>query len=141
MYNDGMSKQHTSLYRISLKCLIENSTGDVLVVKESGRDFWDLPGGGMDHGEDIHAAIARELNEEVGFTGRFNYTSIAIEDPVELIQNLWQIRIILHVQPESFDFRIGNEADEIQFMDARSFKDTHRTIERKIYEYWALHRA
>lgn len=51
MYNIEM--HNDSLYRISLKCLIKNSAGDVLVVKEAGREFWDLPGGGMEHGDDL----------------------------------------------------------------------------------------
>lgn len=41
------------LFRVSLKCVIRNDAGEVLAVKEVGRDFWDLPGGGMDHGESI----------------------------------------------------------------------------------------
>lgn len=41
------------LYRLSIKGIIFNDTGEILFVKESGRDWWDLPGGGMDHGEDI----------------------------------------------------------------------------------------
>ena len=41
------------LYRVSLKSVIFNDHGEVLVVKESGRDWWDIPGGGMDHGESI----------------------------------------------------------------------------------------
>ena len=36
------------LYRISLKALIYNDVGQILVVKEIDRTYWDLPGGGMD---------------------------------------------------------------------------------------------
>ena len=46
------------LYRLSIKGIIFNDAGEILFVKESGRDWWDLPGGGMDHGEDIETAIA-----------------------------------------------------------------------------------
>lgn len=51
------------LYRLSLKALITNANGDILVVKEIGRHHYDLPGGGMDHGEDFRQALARELAE------------------------------------------------------------------------------
>lgn len=54
------------LYRVSIKGLIRNSKDEVLVVKEAGRTWWDLPGGGMDHDEDIKSALAREMHEEVG---------------------------------------------------------------------------
>ena len=36
------------LYRVSIKALIYNDAGQILVVKEDGRPLWDLPGGGMD---------------------------------------------------------------------------------------------
>lgn len=62
-----------SLFRISLKAYIENDKGEVLVVKERGRDWWDLPGGGMEHGENVKEALARELKEEVGYEGEFSY--------------------------------------------------------------------
>ena len=68
--HDNNSDRRTDyLYRISLKGLIRNDAGEVLVVKEAGRDWWDLPGGGMDHGEDIKFALAREMKEEVNMEG------------------------------------------------------------------------
>ena len=41
------------LYRISLKALIHNDVGQILIVKEVGRTYWDLPGGGMDYDETV----------------------------------------------------------------------------------------
>ena len=41
------------LYRISLKALIYNDAGQILVVKEIDRTYWDLPGGGMDYDETV----------------------------------------------------------------------------------------
>ena len=69
------------LYRVSIKGLIRNPDGQVLVVKEAGRTWWDLPGGGMDHGEDVESALAREMHEEVGLTGEFTYKIIAVDNP------------------------------------------------------------
>lgn len=79
------------LFRVSMKALVINEQGELLVVKETGRTWWDLPGGGMDHGEDIKAAIARELNEEVGLVGDFTYKVIAVEDPSFLALSLIHI--------------------------------------------------
>lgn len=54
-------------YRISVKAIIRNSAGDVLLGRE--RDgSWELPGGGLEHGEDPKAALRREITEETGFT-------------------------------------------------------------------------
>jgi len=132
MHND-------SLYRVSLKCLIKNDDGELLLVKEAGRDFWDLPGGGMDHGENIDAAIARELLEEVGYVGDFTYKVIGLDEPIQLLsREVWQLRIILDVAPKERNFSVGVDADEIQFMNPAIFKDAERIQERKIYEYAEL---
>ena len=61
------------LYRISLKALIYNDAGQILVVKEIDRTYWDLPGGGMDFGETIESSLKRELYEEVGYKGDLRY--------------------------------------------------------------------
>jgi 8-oxo-dGTP pyrophosphatase MutT (NUDIX family) len=128
-----------SLYRVSLKCLIKNDKGELLLVKEAGRDFWDLPGGGMDHGENIDAAIARELLEEVGYLSDFTYRVVGLDEPIQLLsREVWQLRVILDVTPNEMTFSVGVDADEIQFMDPALFKDAELAQERKIYEYAQL---
>jgi 8-oxo-dGTP pyrophosphatase MutT (NUDIX family) len=135
MYNKQM--YNDSLYRFSLKCLIKTNEGTILVVKEAGRDFWDLPGGGMDHGESIQSAIARELYEEVGYTGEFTYKVIDIDEAIQLrTREIWQLRAILEVTPDTMNFSVGTDADEIQFVNPRTFKDADRPEERKLYEYY-----
>ena len=132
MHND-------SLYRVSLKCLIKNDNGEILLVKEAGRDFWDLPGGGMEHGESLDAAIARELLEEVGYLGDFTYRVVGLDEPLQLLsREIWQLRIILDVTPKEMNFSVGVDADEIQFMNSAQFKDAELVQERKIYEYATL---
>lgn len=124
------------LYRISLKCLIRNEKGEILVVKETGRDWWDLPGGGMDHGEDIKTALAREVNEEVNLVGDFNYRIIDVDEPAYLsMHDFWQIRLIFEVTPKTMIFSPGEDADEIAFIDLQNFKDSTIETERRIYRY------
>ena len=124
------------LYRVSLKCVICNERGEVLVVKERGRDWWDLPGGGMDHGERIKDAIAREMKEEVNLRGDFEYNVIAVDEPAHLGEhNFWQIRLIFVLRPRNFAFSAGDDGDEIKFVDPRVFKNAANSVERRIYEY------
>lgn len=127
------------LYRMSLKCLVRNDAGEVLVVKEAGRTYWDLPGGGMDHGETIKQAIARELHEEASFTGNFTYRVIAVEDP-NLIQNgsFWQIRFIFAITPDNFHVKPGIDSDEVIFINPTTLKDSLIEAERLVYEYSLL---
>ena len=125
------------LYRVSIKCLVRDSNHRVLVVKESGRDFWDLPGGGMDHSENLKSAIAREMLEEVRLTGDFTHRIIHVDEPLHLSQhNFWQIRLIFELLPDNMTFSAGEDADEIQFVDPNIFKDSDREVERRIYEYY-----
>jgi 8-oxo-dGTP pyrophosphatase MutT (NUDIX family) len=119
-----------SLFRISLKAYIENDKGEVLVVKEAGRQWWDLPGGGMDYEEDFETALKRELEEEVGYTGKFTYEVVGAENPHLLLRQIWQVRIVFKVTPETFDFKPGVDGDEIQFVDPETFKDSESGSER-----------
>lgn len=59
-------------YRVSVKTKI-NFNGKILLVKEDGKK-WDLPGGGIEHYENIDEALKRELTEEIG-VGEFIITS------------------------------------------------------------------
>jgi ADP-ribose pyrophosphatase YjhB (NUDIX family) len=132
----ALSRKNDYLYRISTKCLIKDKDGNVLVVKEAGRTWWDLPGGGMDHGEDIKAAIARELHEEVRLEGEFSFRVIYVDDPAYLSNaNVLQVRLIFEVVPEVLPSSHGIDADEIAYLDPTSLKDSANPIERKIFYY------
>lgn len=52
------------LFQIGIKALIQNDEHQILLLKN--QDYWDIPGGRMDQGEDITAALLRELHEEIG---------------------------------------------------------------------------
>lgn len=52
-------------YRISLKAAIKDNDGRILLLREKNGD-WELPGGGMEHGETVKDALAREIAEETG---------------------------------------------------------------------------
>jgi len=132
----ALNRKNDYLYRISIKSLIRDDKGRVLVVKESGRTWWDLPGGGMDHGEDIKAAIARELNEEVNLTGDFKFNVIDVDDPAYLPNaNVFQVRLVFEVAPEIMPYESGKEADEIMYIDPIALKDSDNAVERKVHEY------
>lgn len=127
------------LYRVSIKGLIRNPDGEVLVVKETGRTWWDLPGGGMDHGENIKSALAREMHEEVGLTGDFTYKVIAVDNPGFLSHaNVWQLRLIFEVMPETLPTEAGNDADEIHYINPSELRDSEHSAERSVFEYSSI---
>ncbi|MBL4906373.1 MAG: NUDIX domain-containing protein [Sneathiella sp.] len=55
--------------RVGCGALITNEKGEILLVKrlrEPEAGFWGFPGGKVDFGETIEAAICREIKEELG---------------------------------------------------------------------------
>lgn len=130
------------LFRNSLKALVFNNKEEVLLVKETGRDVWDIPGGGIDHGESIEDVIRRELKEEVNFEGGFKYRVILVESPVfvETIK-IWQMRIIFAVWPENTEFSAGQDGDDVRFVNPSELKLSELTTERVIADYAELART
>ena len=127
------------LYRVSIKGLIRNPDGKVLVVKEAGRTWWDLPGGGMDHGENIKSALAREMHEEVGLSGDFTYKVIAVDNPGFLPHaNVWQLRLIFEVVPETLPDEAGNDVDEIHYINPSELRDSEHSAERRVFVYSSI---
>lgn len=105
------------LFRISIKALIQNDKGETLVVKEDGRTWWDLPGGGMEHGETLKTALVRELKEELNLTKDFTYQVLEAEDPhLILSADCWQVRLILRVIPTDDSFFEIENTDKMKFI-------------------------
>ena len=50
--------------KISCKVLIKNPEGKIFVVRITGVDMWDIPGGHSHPGEDFADAAKREVKEE-----------------------------------------------------------------------------
>jgi 8-oxo-dGTP pyrophosphatase MutT (NUDIX family) len=50
----------------SSKVVIVNNDGKVMLVKITGKELYDLPGGHQEPGETAAAAAVREVKEEVG---------------------------------------------------------------------------
>jgi len=46
--------------------IFHDAAGKVLLVKPSYLDTWEVPGGGLEHGEDPFQAAVREVKEEIG---------------------------------------------------------------------------
>lgn len=110
--------RHDYLYRISLKALIYNDAGQILVVKEINRTYWDLPGGGMDYDEDFESSLKRELYEEVGYKGDLRYQLFDASEQMYIERlDANQICFYCRVWPENFDFAPGEEGDEVMFVD------------------------
>ncbi|XP_059666560.1 nudix hydrolase 10-like isoform X2 [Cornus florida] len=63
-------------HRVAVGAIVMNDKREMLVVQEKsgrlrGRGVWKIPTGVVDEGEDISAAIEREVKEETGIDAKF----------------------------------------------------------------------
>ena len=134
---EQLSKYPTTFYRISLKAVIRNENGDVLVNRERGHGNWSLPGGGWDHGESVIDCLKRELNEEVGYEGELEARLIGVTDEAMYMPTKegWLVWHVYDVTPANMNFSVGIDGEELMFADPRQFKDSDSRAERLIFQF------
>ena len=64
---ENLKIPHDCFYRVTIKGLYVRE-GKILLARESKElgGKWELPGGGLDFGENIETGFKREINEEMG---------------------------------------------------------------------------
>ncbi len=69
--------------RIRVGALLRHGDAVLLLRQEKlGRSYWLLPGGGVEEGESLHVALARELAEECGLEG------VTLEGPIAIVESI-----------------------------------------------------
>src|SRR3989344_5710694 len=110
-------------YRVTVKGLCVRD-GKVLLVRESEKTLsgkWEMPGGGLDFGEDIKAGLKREIQEEMGHT----VTKIS-EKPAYVWTHRYEsnrrkvgwyysLALTFRVEFENLDFTPSEECIELAF--------------------------
>lgn len=106
--------QPTKNYRVSIKALITDEEGRLLMIQERG-DHWSIPGGGLEHGEAVLDGLKREIHEELGIepmtiaeTPLFLWTK-------ETAKGHWCLTICYEVTVDSFNFVLENDIRSAQF--------------------------
>ncbi len=122
-----MTKIPNCFYRVSVKAFVTNKEGHFLLQKER-RGVWDLPGGGLDFGENPTEGLKREIKEEMGLDVdsvelRPAYF-ITANDKKSLNPNntgagVWKVNILYRVQISNIDdFVQSDECVEIKYFTA-----------------------
>jgi len=122
-----------AFYRVSVKALIRDKQGNVLVVKEN-QDTWSLPGGGLDHGESPEDGLWRELHEELGLE-HIKIRGIYRTLTFELKQKqAWLMWVVYDVETDCNDFIPGDGVSEVQYLDPRVLIDSPDIFEQQVYK-------
>ena len=116
-------KHISAAYRVTVKGLVRDETGRLLLVRERG-DTWDLPGGGLEHGEEIFEALRREFREELKVEIEIINTSPIViptwhekfDDPVLILA--YQVRLL--GQPQATE-----EVEELRYFNTAEIA-THK---------------
>lgn len=58
----------TTYHRNAVRCVVVNDRREVALVYFARDGFYKIPGGGVDQGESLDEALAREVREETGYT-------------------------------------------------------------------------
>ncbi len=126
------------LFRVSIKAVIRNEKGELLVVKENNREEWELPGGGMDHGETFEEAMKRELFEEISYDGNLTMNIAGVNEAKILesrAQETWQMHLIYDVQTEHTDFKPGVDAEALKFVGREELESSSDSYAKLVYTY------
>jgi len=104
-----------AFYRTSVKALIKNQDGEILLAKEEN-GMWELLGGGLDHGENPQEGLQREVFEETGL----KVHSIALQPSFYLTfpvteRKYYAANVLFKAQIDSLDFTPSDECIDLQY--------------------------
>ena len=121
-----------TFYRVSVKALIKNSHGRILVLKEN-QDTWSLPGGGLDHGEDPVQGIARELKEELGIETPKICGPVIIKTFYLEQKSTWLMWIVYEVELADHEFILGDGVADARFINISELEQSEDIFEKMVY--------
>jgi len=122
----------STFYRVSLKAIIRNEKGEVLVCKEYGSDHYSLPGGGWDHGETEIECLQRELSEEVGYNGTLEVRPFKTATWWLDSRKAWLLWIVYEVVTDNMNFTTTKMCHDVAFVDPTTLTDSDGRTERWI---------
>jgi 8-oxo-dGTP diphosphatase len=103
-------------YRVSIKALILDNTGKKFAVILEDNGNWELPGGGLDHGESIEDCLKRELKEEMGLIVNEIYPNPLYTMVGKNMNDSWSINIVFKIKVRDLNFTPTDECLELRFI-------------------------
>lgn len=127
-------KYPDTFYRVTAKAIIKDDRGYVLSVWDSD-GFWNIPGGGIDHGDSIKSGLAREIEEELGYAGDFSMEYIDTLTYYSSRLDYCCMHIFFDVKLANYQNTIGTDTTKAEFINPAQFKDAANVSHQFIYKY------
>lgn len=129
-------KYPQNFYRVSVKAIIKDKDGLVFAVWDKD-GFWNLPGGGVDHGEDVVTALHREIKEEVGFDGDFNMAYNGALTYYSPSVDYCLMQLFYDISSLDYSILVKNISAELKskFIDPSKLKESSNIAEQFIYKF------
>lgn len=101
---------HSPKQSVTVSGFITNEKEEVLLVQTYWRaDTWELPGGGVDEGETLDAALCREIYEETGI-------EVRLQGVTGVYSNGGTISIVFRGLCIGGDLRTSTETKDVRFV-------------------------
>lgn len=112
-----------SFYRISAKALILDESRTKFLVTQEADGRWELPGGGIDHGEDPHATIIRETKEEMGLEVVSVERNPSYFTTFCNVTGFWMANILYKTKVTDLNFTPSDECIALRFVTSLEAKE------------------
>ena len=118
-----------AFYRTSVKALIKNSDGKILLSKEEN-GFFDFLGGGLDHGETLQEGLKREVLEET----QLKVKNIALNPSYFITfysksNTIWAANVLIECELEDLNFTPSSECVALEFFTPQEILDNPNCFE------------
>lgn len=127
----------------TILAIIEKNNQLLLVKRKHDphQGYWDLPGGFLEVGQNLEAALKAEIKEEIGVgvkSSTYFKSSVSSYQTKYLVENV--VGVAFKVEVDSYDFVPGSDVLEVKFFDKNNlppvapFKDVQESIDKLIKE-------
>ena len=112
-------------YRVTIKALIRNQKGEILMVDEPEEigGQYSLPGGGYEYGESAHDCLKRELQEEIALKTDFKERLIHQQSRPFPGTDTWIMWLTYEITYDELDFSVGKDAADVKWVSPDQIND------------------
>ena len=137
-YDDASAPEANSI-TVAVSVVIQNDSGQLLLIRRTDNDLHSIPGGGQEIGETLAQTVVREVEEETGITVRVTELVGLYSDPKHVIaytdgEVKQEFSICFRAEPISGELRTSDESSEVHWVDPADLDDLtiHPSIRLRI---------